>query len=76
MKNDLFDAAQQILNARDFCGNESKALFDWQADNRKLTPDEKLEVWAIVSHQWRKSQFEAGAKVLNSYQRRIAYASL
>jgi len=57
---ELIDAAQAIVNCRDMCGNEAQALKDWQADNRKLTPDETVLVLERANRLWRMSQIAAG----------------
>lgn len=56
----LNDAAEYVCNAREFCGNETQALLDWQADNRALTKDERRIVSAMVSQRWGQYQKAAG----------------
>lgn len=52
----LQDAAQAVLNARDFCGNEAQALRDWESENWKLTEYEKFKVFQIVQEEWKTSK--------------------
>ena len=77
MKNEIIEAAQVILNTRDFCGNEVEALREWQAENRKLTAGERVQVWQTVERKWRENQIEAGVIVpLSNEERAKAYADI
>lgn len=57
---ELADAAQAIVTARDFCGDETQALRDWEADNGRLTEPERQIVRDHAERIWRASQRAAG----------------
>lgn len=73
----LNDAAQAIVETRDFCGNENDALNQWQDDNGKLSPAERAQVRAMADDLWRKSQLDAGVSVpLSKEERAKAYRGI
>lgn len=78
MQNNIInDAAQVIINTRDFCGNEADALREWQFENRKLTAAERKQVWELVERKWRGFQIEAGVLTqLSNEERSKAYADI
>lgn len=68
----LYDAANAIVAARDFCGNEREALREWEGDNRQLTRLERNGVRLIADRLWRESQSKAGVVVPISPEERHA----
>lgn len=70
-------AINEIINTRDFCGDERAALHAVESDHRiRFTPAEKKEIWAKVNGTWKESQVAAGAKILNEHERRAACKAL
>ena len=56
-------AARAILNARDFCGDEQKALKDFCSENGiDLTENFQRSVASIVEKTWQQNQLHAGVK--------------
>jgi len=67
---ELGDAAQAIVIARDFCGDEAEALRDWESDNRRLTEPERGIARDHAERIWRASQRAAGvAKPITTNER-------
>lgn len=60
--NELNDLIETLISTRDFCGDEQQALKDWQADNRKLSAKEVMDVWRMFEILWNKNQVSAGVK--------------
>lgn len=56
----IAQAAQEILNTRDCCGDEREALRDYEASNGRFTADERDRVYDAVENAWRQSQRDAG----------------
>jgi len=67
-----------ILTARDFCGDETDAVREWQLENNHLiTFGEATQINARVRAEWSRCQKAAGVeKPLTGWQRRKAYAAL
>ena len=42
-----------ILDTRDFCGNESEAISDWESENGKLSEHQRAKVLIEVNQEWR-----------------------
>jgi len=57
---DLKDAAFAIIGSREFCGDETQSLRDWQADNRILSAEERHTVCAMANQIWARYQRQAG----------------
>lgn len=77
MKHEIIEAAEVITNTRQFCGNEKEALREWQLENRKLTTEERSQVWQLVERNWRKDQIDAGVLIpLSNEERAKAYADI
>lgn len=55
------DAAESIIQTRDFCGNEMAALIQWEKDNRKLSVEEHKLVAEKVKEIWLESKLAAKA---------------
>ena len=55
-------AIETILQARDFCGNESEALSDWEAENGTLSEHQRSQVWEEVEQEWKLSQLKANVR--------------
>jgi len=68
----LYDAAQSIVSCRDMCGDERRALRDWEDDNRRLTRIERNGVRLIADRIWHDSQIQAGVIVPVSPEERRA----
>ncbi len=56
---DIQEAAEAVLQARDFCGNEMAALIMWESENRKLKPAEHKLVAEKVREIWNESRIAA-----------------
>jgi hypothetical protein len=66
-----------ILNTRDFCGNESEAISDWESENGKLSAHQMASVLLEVSQEWRLSQLAANVKnALTDAERLKAFADV
>jgi len=52
-------AIETILQTRDFCGNESEALSDWESENGTLSEHQRAQVWQGVDEEWKLSQLRA-----------------
>ena len=74
----LNSAAQAIITARDFCGDEREAVRDYAAENGILfSRDFLIEARRRADAIWAGYQRAAGVKKpLSSCQRRKAYAAL
>jgi hypothetical protein len=67
-----------ILTARDFCGDETDAVREWQLENNQLiTFGDASQINARVRAEWARCQQAAGVKKpLTQTQRAKAYADL
>lgn len=64
---ELIDAVQILVSTRDLCGDEREALRDWEADNRRLTDEERRIVRHHVEVEWAAHQRAAGVtKFINA----------
>lgn len=68
--------ADEILNARDCCGDEQEAMREFEAEHGKFTQQQRKMVRKSVAQQWKQSQKAAGAKILNANQRASAEHAL
>lgn len=69
----IHEAATAIIETRDLCGDESGALQQFQADNRKLSTAEIQEARQLANTLWSRSQQAAGVRFpLNANERRTA----
>lgn len=63
LKDMIANAANAIVNARDFCGDEVSAAKDSIADDGwSCTPDILFAAQAEANEIWRQSQKSAGVK--------------
>ena len=78
MTNEIFsEAVEVILNARDFCGDESAALRDYQRDtNTIFSSHELFRIRLAADNKWAEFQRECGAKMLLGAERAKAYRDL
>ena len=68
---------ETILNTRDFCGNESEAISDWESENGKLSAHQMASVLLEVSQEWKLSQLSANVKhALTDSERLQAFADV
>jgi len=58
----ILEAIETITNTRDFCGNESEALKDWESENGTLSEHQKAQVWQGVEDEWKLAQLKAKVK--------------
>ena len=66
-----------ILNTRDFCGNESEAISEWESENGKLSDHQRANVLLEVSQEWKLSQLSANVKhALTDAERLKAFSDL
>ena len=66
-----------ILNTRDFCGNESEAISEWESENGKLSAHQMASVLLEVSQEWKLSQLSANVKnALTDSERIKAFADI
>jgi hypothetical protein len=66
-----------ILNTRDFCGNESEAISDWESENGKLSDHQLASVLLEVNQEWKLSQLSANVKhALTDSERLQAFADV
>jgi hypothetical protein len=66
-----------ILNTRDFCGNESEAISDWESENGKLSAHQMAGVLLEVNQEWKLSQLAANVKhALTDSERLKAFADV
>ena len=74
---DTSDAIQTIIQTRDFCGNESEALRDWEAENGSLSEHQKAQVWQGVKEEWKLCQLKANVQnALTDAQRLQAFRDI
>lgn len=60
----------ELVNTRNFCGDERSALRDFEADNGKFTPAERQQVQRELAASWRADQAAAGVtKPIGSAER-------
>jgi len=59
---EIIQAIETILQTRDFCGNESEALSDWELENGTLSEHQRAQVWQGVKEEWRLSQLRANVR--------------
>jgi len=78
MKTDeLNDIIALLLDTRDMCGSEREALRDWQADNRKLSTEERGAVWNRYHDHLEIVQLMAGVVApLSESERQSAYRDI
>ena len=57
---ELGDAAQAIVNARDFCGDDLEKLRDWETDKRQITTTERDIVRDHAERIWKNIKRAAG----------------
>ena len=66
-----------ILNTRDFCGNESEAISEWESENGKLSDHQRASVLLEVNQEWKLSQLSANVKhALTDSERLQAFADV
>jgi len=72
------EAAEQIINARDFCGNEREAAADALADcGVEVTKDRIAQAFNIADGDWRQAQRAAGVeKPISAGERKAIYRTL
>ena len=56
------EAIETIIQTRDFCGNESEALRDWEAENGTLSEHQRAQVWQGVKEEWTIWQLKANVQ--------------
>lgn len=68
---------ETILSTRDFCGNESEAISEWESENGKLSAHQMASVLLEVSQEWKLSQLSANVKqALTDAERLRAFADI
>ena len=68
---------ETILSTRDFCGNESEAIMEWESENGKLSEHQRAKVWLEVGQEWKLSQLSANVKhALTDAERLKAFSDL
>jgi hypothetical protein len=55
----ISNAVETIIQTRDFCGNESEALRDWEAENGALSEHQGAQVWQGVKEEWKHALTDA-----------------
>lgn len=55
------DAVDTVLNTRDMCGDEVKAIKQVEDDHGiEFTRGERFNIWLKANDEWNKSQADAG----------------
>jgi hypothetical protein len=72
------EAAEQIINARDFCGHEREAAADALYDcGVTVTKDRIAQAFSIANDYWRQAQRSAGVKKpITAGERKAIYRTL
>lgn len=74
---DISDAIDTIIQTRDFCGNESEALREWERENGTLSDDQRLQVWQGVREEWKLWQLKANVQhPLSDHERMQAFHNI
>jgi hypothetical protein len=71
------EAIQTIIQTRDFCGNESEALRDWERENGTLSEHQRAQVWQGVKEEWKLWQLKANVQhALTDAERLKAFSDI